>query len=248
MTIKNYMNPYEIIGELKSHTILIIADHASNIVADDIELGIDDNLLSTHIAVDIGVKTVSEMMVERYDIFAIMATQSRLIIDLNRQEDDAGLIPVISDGIEISGNIINQADRLHRIERFHRPYHAKVAEIVKIYKPSLILALHSFTPTLQSDPDIARPWETGVMYGPSENVAKLAIEYLRASGFVVGDQLPYTGMIWNATMDRHAEPNNIPYFGLEMRQDLVATKEGCERFAQILGDLCLKITKTLASH
>ena len=38
---------------------------------------------------------------------------------------------------------------------------------------------------------------------------------------IVGDQLPYSGKLLNATMNRHAESNGIPYVGIEMRQDLV---------------------------
>lgn len=248
MIVKNEHQIYEIIGDIRKNNILIIGDHASNIIPADIDLGIDESLLNDHIAVDIGVKTVSEMMVKNIDIAAILATQSRLVIDLNRREDDPSLIPSESDTIYISGNDISEAQKQERIGRFHRPYHDKVAQIITQYPPSLIIALHSFTPNLRSNPELNRPWDAGVMYGPTETASKLAIEYLKSYGLVVGDQLPYTGKIWNASMDRHAEPNNIPYFGLEMRQDIVSNRAGCERFAQILSEICVKITKTLASY
>lgn len=248
MIVKNEHQIYEIIGDIRKNNILIIGDHASNIIPADIDLGIDESLLNDHIAVDIGVKTVSEMMVKNLGIAAILAAQSRLVIDLNRREDDPSLIPLESDGIYISGNDIDEDQKQERISRFHKPYHDKVAQIIAKYPPSIIIALHSFTPILRTDPNLDRPWDAGVMYGPTETASKLAIEHLLSYGLMVGDQLPYTGKIWNATMDRHTEPRNIPYFGLEMRQDLVADHAGCERFAQILGDICVKITKTLASH
>lgn len=247
MNIGNDYKAYEIIGNLQKNNILIIADHASNIVPSDIDLGIDKCLSHDHIMVDIGVKKVCEIMVENSDMAAIMATQSRLVIDLNRRADDPTLIPLESDGIKISGNDLCQNHRQERINRFYSPYHDKVAQIIAQYPPALIIALHSFTPTLRSDPELQRPWDAGVMYGPSETAAKLAIAYLREYGLIVGDQWPYTGKIWNASMDRHAEPHNIPYTGLEMRQDLVSDDAGCDRFAQILIEICVKITKTLAS-
>jgi len=241
------MQPYDIIGNIDNNKILIIADHASNFVPDDIDLLIDDVLLNNHIAVDIGVKDTCEIMVNCSDIAAIMATQSRLVIDLNREEGDASLFPEVSDGHIIKGNMIDKAASDSRIKRFFRPYHSKISEIIENNKPDLILSLHSFTPLLKAEPSLERPWDIGVLYGEHESTSKLAIEYLEEEGLKVGDQLPYSGKILNATMNRHAEVHNIPYFGIEMRQDLVANIEGCEIFAQILEQTCVKITKNLAS-
>ena len=43
-------------------------------------------------------------------------------------------------------------------------------------------------------------------------------------GLTVGDNEPYSGRQLNATMDRHAEANGIPYLTIEMRQDLIARR------------------------
>ncbi len=238
--------PYEIIGDSKYNGVLIIADHASNHVPIDIDLGIDEKLLYNHIAVDIGVKPVAELIVSQFKVSAIMAKQSRLVIDLNREEDNPDSIPQISDMYQIIGNNIDRKERDARIERFHRPYHSKIEQILRDMQPSLILSLHSFTNSLRSDPNAHRPWEIGVLYGEHEATSKQAIALLEQYGLNVGDQLPYSGKLLNYTMDRHAEALQIPYFGVEMRQDLVADDEGRERFAQILGETCLKITKMLA--
>ncbi len=238
--------PYEIIGDIEFDNILIIADHASNHVPFDIDLGIDKKLLHTHIALDIGVREVSEILVQKYPVSAIMARQSRLIIDLNREEANPDAIPKISDMHIIAGNRIDDAQRMARVERFHRPYHRKIEQILQNKRPKLILSLHSFTHCLKSNPNVHRPWEIGVLYGEHDETSKQAIGILEEYGLCVGDQLPYSGKMLNYTMDRHAETLQIPYFGVEMRQDLVADRQGCERFAQILGKTCLKITKMLA--
>lgn len=238
--------PYETIGRFDEGGILIIADHASNIVPNNINLGIDEALMGNHIAVDIGVKPVSELLVENFGLSAIMAMQSRLVVDLNRGEDDPSAIPQISDDNIISGNVIAHDDRMWRIENIHRPYHMKIEQLLGDMNPSLILSLHSFTNDLKSDPNVQRPWDIGVLYGAHEATSKQAISILEEYDLHVGDQLPYSGKLLNHTMDRHAETHDIPYFGVEMRQDLVTDIYGHERFAQILGETCLKITKTLA--
>lgn len=246
MNINNESHPYEILGDIESNDILIIADHASNHVPDDLDLGIGKELLNNHIAVDIGVKDVSTLMVQNYPIAAIRAKQSRLVVDLNREADNPDAIPKISDAHIITGNAIDKEQRHQRIERFHKPYHTRIEQLLQEMRPSLILSLHSFTNVLKSDPNAQRPWDIGVLYGAHEATSKQAISIIEQYDLHVGDQLPYSGKLLNYTMDRHAEALKIPYFGVEMRQDLVADAQGCERFAQILGETCLKITKMLA--
>src|SRR5439155_24547253 len=60
------------------HRLLLIADHASNQVPSEIELGISDALLSDHIAVDIGAGPLARALARRLDCPAIMGAWSRL--------------------------------------------------------------------------------------------------------------------------------------------------------------------------
>lgn len=212
--------------------VLIVADHASNRVPDDIDLGICPTLLDQHVALDIGVAEVAALLVERLRCTAILGGVSRLVIDLNREEDARSLIPHRTDGRIIPGN--EQVDVEARLARFHRPYHAEVTRLLGAMKRPFILSLHSFTPSLSSERGEARPWEIGILYNDDDRAARIAIPMLREAGVVVGDQLPYSGKLLNATMNRHAEANRIPYLGVEMRQDISATTEGQCRLAGLL--------------
>jgi predicted N-formylglutamate amidohydrolase len=224
--------------------LLIIADHASAHVPDDIDLGIDPALLRAHIAIDIGVAEVSRLLAKQLGGTAIMGGVSRLVIDLNREEDAAGLLPVMSDGHAIPGN--RDADLTDRMMRFHHPYHHHVARVLERMTSPFILSVHSFTPRLESDPGQERPWDIGVLYNRDDRAARIAIPMLEAAGLNVGDQLPYAGTLLNATMNRHAEANGIPYLGVEMRQDLVADEAGQARFASILAPVVLECRSRLA--
>ncbi|AEG48480.1 N-formylglutamate amidohydrolase [Sphingobium chlorophenolicum L-1] len=224
--------------------ILIIADHASAHVPDDVDLGIDAALLNDHIAVDIGVAEVSDLLARQLGCKAVMGGVSRLVIDLNREDDAPGLLPVMSDGHAIPGN--RHADLNERMIRFHHPYHHKVAGLLDGMSSPFILSVHSFTPRLASDPGQQRPWDIGVLYNEDDRAARIAIPLLEAAGLRVGDQLPYSGKVLNATMNRHAEGNGIPYLGLEMRQDLVGDADGQRRFAAILAPIALECRNRLA--
>lgn len=237
--------PYRVLGEPRRGGILVIGDHASNHVPADIQLGIEDKLINDHIAWDIGVAGVSEAMVGAGNFAAYLGNVSRLVVDLNRYADEPGAIPAISDGIFIPGNQIGEDARRQRIDAYHKPYHDYLAQILTTTRPSLILSLHSFTPQLESRKDEERPWEIGILYNEQEAASKVAIGYLQAKGLMVGDQLPYSGKLLNATMNRHAEGNDIPYIGVEMRQDLVSDAQGQERFAQILTRMCHFVSEEL---
>ncbi|EQB30248.1 N-formylglutamate amidohydrolase [Sphingobium ummariense] len=224
--------------------LLIIADHASSHVPADIDLGIEAALLREHIAVDIGVAEVSAALADQLGCTAILGGVSRLVIDLNREEDAPGLLPVMSDGHAVPGN--RDADLTERMMRFHHPYHQRVEQLLDGMTSPFILSVHSFTPRLASDPDQKRPWDIGVLYNEDDRAARIAIPLLEAAGLKVGDQQPYSGRLLNATMNRHAEAGGIPYLGVEMRQDLVGDPAGQKRFAEILGPIALECRNRLA--
>lgn len=227
--------------------LLIIVDHASNHVPTGVELGIDPALLDQHMAIDIGAKALGALLAERLGARAIFATVSRLVIDLNREEDAAGLIPLASDGHEVPGNAaLSEAERLDRVELYWRPYHDAIAGTIAASPPKLIISLHSFTPRLTSDPEKKRPWEIGILYNRDDRAARIAIPLLEAAGVVTGDNLPYSGKVLNATMNRHAERNGLAYLGIEVRQDLILDTVGVARWADILAPVIAQTRNSLA--
>jgi predicted N-formylglutamate amidohydrolase len=236
------------IGAARAGGALLIADHASAHVPDDIDLGIAAALLDDHIAVDIGVAEVAELLVDRGAVdCAVLGGVSRLVLDLNREEDHHGLIPLSSDGHAIHGNhaLGDEAHAL-RIARFFAPYHARLDAIITAARPAIILSLHSFTPQLASRPNEARPWDIGVLYNQDERLAAAGIAALAADGWHVGDQLPYSGKLLNATMNRHAEARGIAYIGIEMRQDHSGSALGQAAMAASFAKMLVQLRNRLA--
>ena len=235
---------WRLIGTPRFGGILVVSDHASNRVPEDIDLGIEPALLAQHIAVDLGVAEVGALMAQRSGIAAFQGNVSRLVCDCNREEHAPAVIPIASDGHAIPGNALDHAGHQARLERFFHPYHAALADLLDASPPALILSLHSFTPQLATS-DEPRPWQVGVLYNQDDRAARLAIPLLEAEGLIVGDQEPYSGQLLNATMNRHAEADGRPYVGIEIRQDQIATPVQqavwAERLARICNEVALKL-------
>lgn len=237
--------PYRQVGEARPGGIVCIADHASNHVPAGMNLGIEPALMHDHIALDIGVEGVADRLARRHAIPAHIATVSRLVCDFNRDECDPAVVPDVSDGHLIPGNL--GADVERRLDAYHRPYHAAFANWIEAAKPRLILALHSFTPALKSRAE-PRPWEVALLHNQDDRAARHAIRLFKAQGLTVGDNEPYSGRDLNATMDRHAEANGIPYCAIEIRQDQIATEAGQARWAALVADVAGQVLLALGGQ
>ncbi|WP_298198944.1 N-formylglutamate amidohydrolase [Novosphingobium sp.] len=224
---------FRLLGTPRFGGILVVSDHASNHVPADIALGIAPDLLTEHMAIDIGVSEVGALLAQRPGFAAFQCGVSRLVCDVNRAEDAPGAVAEASDGHAIPGNMLDAGARAARIARFHGPYHAALAAQLDAMPPALILSLHSFTPALRTC-DKPRPWQVAVLYNNDDRAARLALPLLEAEGLVVGDQQPYSGKQLNYTMNRHAEAEGRPYLGIEIRQDQIADAPGQARWAEIL--------------
>lgn len=227
---------FRLIGTPRFGGLLVVADHASNRVPDDIDLGIDPALMREHIAIDIGVGPIAERMALLDGTAALLGNVSRLVCDTNRRETDPASIPEASDGHAIPGNV--GIDREARLARFHRPFHDKLTELLEGTPPALVLILHSYTPCLASKPGEKRPWHCGLLYDRDERGARAAQPLLEADGLVVGDQLPYSGKEYNAAIERHVENEGRPYLYIEIRQDLIEHDAGQAEWAERLHRIC----------
>ncbi|KQP61594.1 N-formylglutamate amidohydrolase [Methylobacterium sp. Leaf399] len=223
--------------------LLLLCDHASNHVPDDLgRLGVPDAEFSRHIAYDIGAAGVTRRLAALLGAPAVLTTFSRLVIDPNRGRDDPTLVMRLSDGAVVPGNArIDEAGKAERIARFYEPYDraidAHVAAAMAAGAPPAIVTIHSFTPCWRGDP---RPWHVGILWDHDDRLSAPLVAGLRAdpAGLTVGDNEPYGGGLPGDTVDRHAIARGLPNALVEIRQDLIADEAGeaewAARFAGLL--------------
>ena len=210
---------------------LILGDHAGNAIPRKLgTLGLSPEDRVRHIAWDIGVRALGELLATALDAAFIHQHYSRLVIDCNRDPKSAEAMPAISDGSRIPGNEeLSDRARAERIGEIHGPYHERITTELagrsKANRTTILIALHSFTPIMAQT---IRPWHVGVLYsgGNTSFATTLLKELRRESVVIAGDNEPYQMDDTDHTIPRHAFATRLPYAELEIRQDLIADTAG----------------------
>jgi predicted N-formylglutamate amidohydrolase len=222
-----------------SSPFLLTGDHAGRAIPGQLErLGMSEQDLGRHIALDIGIAALGEMLSARLDAAFVAQSYSRLVIDCNRDPLVGEAIPSMSDGVAIPGNAgLTNEERGARVRHIHQPYHDRIAAELDARasrgQESIFIALHSFTPTLAGVP---RPWDVGVLHeGGDESFARCLLDALACEpGLKVGDNQPYHLDATDHSVPRHAFARNLPYAEIELRQDLIADDAGRQHWAELL--------------
>jgi predicted N-formylglutamate amidohydrolase len=221
--------------------LIIVCDHASNRIPAALgNLGVDRHRLIEHIAWDIGAAGVARRLQARFGADAILANYSRLVIDLNRRPGDFTVIPPISDGLLIPGNLgLSPEDRDLRGRSLHAPYHQAIEALIGRRENGgefpVFVGIHSFTPRVHGTD---RPWHAGILWDRDPRLSLPLLHALRGHReLIVGDNEPYSGRhTADYTIDTHAEIRGMAHAGIEIRQDLIAGDDGQARWAALIGD------------
>jgi predicted N-formylglutamate amidohydrolase len=234
--------PFVVLHEHGVAPALVVCDHASRAFPKRMaRLGLPELAGWQHIAWDIGAGELARGLSHALDAPAVLAGYSRLIVDCNRQPDDIEAFRRHSDGWEIPGNAaLTELDRRMRLACFFDPYHEAIAAMLADFRRRdvvpMMISVHTFTPEMAGH---LRPWQVGVLWDKDEASARRLIEGLRAiEGLDVGDNEPYSGKHpADYTIDHHAEPAGLPHVCIEVRQDMLESPAGIERWVRLLSRL-----------
>ena len=225
---------------------MLVCDHASNLIPKRLDgLGASPQDLQTHFAVDIGAADVTRAMSASMGLPAVLAGYSRLVVDCNRKLDDPTAFPPYFEEIFVPGNQgLTHEDRQDRADALYWTYHRAVRDELTALEahataPALI-AIHSFTPDWQGQ---RRPWDIGILWDTDPRIPLPLLEALgREPGIVVGDNEPYSGKHpHDFTIDYHAEEAGLAHVSIEIRQDLIVSPDGAQRWADMLAEALIPI-------
>lgn len=223
------MAPVSVVNPEGKSDIVIACDHAGHGIPGLLStLGLSDRELESHIAWDIGARTVSEEMSRRLDATLVLQNFSRLVIDCNRDPASEDSIALNAEWGPIPGNAhLAPEDAAARRREIFEPYHEALRSILderhENGRRAMLVAIHSFTPALRG---VERPWHVSVMFEPGSAFADSLIKLLtRDERLAVGANLPYAlDPQIDFTLPVHGQRRGLPHLGVEIRQDLLATE------------------------
>jgi predicted N-formylglutamate amidohydrolase len=234
-------NSFELINPEGQFPLVLTCEHASYTLPQEYQnLGLSSAEVQRHIGWDIGARSVVASLVQTLDVPAICSGYSRLLIDCNRDLNDHDLIVRESDRTVILGNRdVSPEEYQRRIDQFYRPYHEAIDSLLagkNGHQPATLLSIHSFTPVLGKK---ERRFDLGVLFDRYEDLAQEVGGRLSRDGHRVRYNEPYSGydgLIFSARS--HGERNGLVYLELEINNRLIATTEGAQRIATVIGRMC----------
>jgi predicted N-formylglutamate amidohydrolase len=230
--------------------ILLICEHASNHLPSRYgTLGLSPAELESHIAWDPGALGVAQCLSRLLDAPLIHAAVSRLVLDLNRDPSAPDSIWTLSERTAIPDNLdLDPEERARRVREVYDAFHGAVDEFtdsrMAAGRLGAVVSLHSFTPVYR---DMPRPWHIGLIFNRDERLARSVEAGLAEDpALIVGMNEPYSpaDRVFH-TLERHAERRGLAPLMIEIRNDLIRTKDGQESWASRLAPLLREAARTL---
>lgn len=223
------MQPYTLVNEGRIGPFIFSCEHASNRLPAEIRVTTkDQHFLQTHWGWDIGAENVTRHLVKATDSQGILATHSRLWIDLNRSLDRTDLIRLETDGHPLSFNHnLSNHDEQERLQQVYVPFHTAYNELVarrcQDSRSVTLISIHSFTPVWNGS---VRTMDIGVLFDECEELGTKLAALLKKEGLFVEVNAPYTGRggLMFSVEDK-GKRHRCPHLELEINQALICTPE-----------------------
>ncbi|MDH5352961.1 MAG: N-formylglutamate amidohydrolase [Gammaproteobacteria bacterium] len=230
--------------------VVLICEHAGRELPEFIgSLDVDDEVMSSHIAWDLGAAELSRQLSEILDAPLIMQRYSRLLYDCNRSFDAVDAIVEESDDIFIPGNAgLSKSQRQQRHDIVYLPFFEAIKEIVESRIATglqpVIVTIHSFTPVYKGQ---QRTVELGVLHDTDSRLADNILSFTQeADGYRAARNEPYSAEDGvTHTLMTHGVKNQLPNVMFEIRNDLLGDNSAREIWARRLGSLINQALESL---
>ena len=223
---------------------VLVCEHASNSIPAELDnLGLEDELLDSHIAWDPGALSVARALSQLLDAPLIAPAISRLVYDCNRAPGLQSCVPILSEHHEIPGNMaLDPALCRERAERYYEPFVQALDNCLDARAGSgqrpVLMTIHSFTPVFKG---VKRRLDIGLLY---DDDARFARAMLRAgeeqTGLKFAMNEPYgPNDEVTHTLKEHGIRRGLLNVMVEIRNDLIADESAQIRMAQTLAELAV---------
>ena len=91
-----------------------------------------------------------------------------------------------------------------------------------------------------------RPWEIGILWDEDTRMSEPLIKELeKHKNICIGKNKPYSGSLQGDTLNKHGTRNKIPHVLIEIRNDLINSSIGQDKWALILANALKSVVKKI---
>lgn len=225
-------------------SLLLTCEHARNLVPQGVELGVDREVLESHVSFDRGALEVTRLVAGATGVQHLGGSWSRLVVDLNRSPRAREAVAPVSFGVDIPGNrLLSPRDRRRRLLSWHLPFRRRVLGAVRhrVDRSGRCLhwSIHTFTDRLGEE---VRDYDLGILFDPSRpaevQAARMLVPELQAHGYPTRENEPYPGVADGMTTWLRTRYGDSQYAGLEVEiSSRVVGREGTRGLSLLLARL-----------
>jgi len=248
----NDPKPVSVFNPNGSSSFVLTCEHSGNSIPLSLgRLGLNEEELYRHIALDIGAAAFAKCLAKHLDAPLVLQEYSRLVIDCNRPKNSYDSIPLKSDGVSVPANMkLSRQEQESRHKEIFVPFHDTVRRLLDTRchnRNAAVIALHSFTPVLATAP-ADRPWDIGLLYNRDNRLA-IMVDHLLGKArqeYSFTHNKPYTvDDASDYTLPVHGEQRGIYHLLLEIRNDHLILDNEIHRLASIFGNVLKKVEELL---
>lgn len=214
----------------------LVCEHASAFIPPVFgNLGLSREARKSHIAWDPGARDLAVALTDRLAGKLVAGTVSRLVYDCNRPLEAPDSIVELAEATPVPGNRgLSRAEREARFTLVHDPFHAAVADALDTAGPeAMLVTVHSFTRIYRG---AERAVEIGYLWHDDDRLgrAALACEHTLGRRRAAANE-PYSakdGVTY--TLAKHGAPRSMANVMIEVRSDLIDTRDQIEAMADDL--------------
>jgi len=229
----------EVINSSGQGGFLLVCEHASRFIPSRFDnLGLERDVLESHVAWDPGALGVAQEISTQLDAPLVAQRISRLVYDCNRPPDAESAMPAKSEIFDVPGNVdLSPSQRQLRIDQYYRPFQQTLSAQIDSHTartlPPALITIHSFTPTYHG---IARNLDIGILHDSDSRFADaLLISLASESQLVIARNQPYgpaDGV--THTLVQHGLPRGLLNVMIEIRNDIIKTPKSQQKMGELL--------------
>ncbi len=225
---------------------MLVCEHASNYIPSHLSnLGLTEDVLHSHVAIDIGALELAQSISLLLDAPMVASEVSRLVYDVNRPPNALDAMPQQSEIHTIPGNLdLGEEEIQFRVNQYYQPFKQAIKkQLAEFDQKPILITVHSFTPVYHGE---HRSVDVGFIYSKPNSLAlNLVSRGQQQEDFNVQANAPYGpehGV--THTLDLHGNENDLLNVMIEVKNSLLETPQQLELMARFLATL---ISETASS-